>query len=174
MNETSREVIVQWKRDYPTAREGSPSTIDLAAGQIKARQDADVEAKLWDQVDALAVELAAPAVQARLPDQPTVAALNNAAVDAHTAAVTAAVSGDEAALESSLAEHAGALRALYDSAQSSAGPTPDQYRPAPAPSTSSNPLIQSAPLPASDARQGRGVAGTFPLIGGGPLQGGPG
>jgi hypothetical protein len=121
-----------------------------------------------------AVELAAPAVQARLPDQPTVAALNNAAVDAHTTAVTAAVSGDEAALEAALAQHADALRALYDSGQSSAGPTPDQYRPAPARSKASHPLIDNQPFPSTDARQGRGVAGNFPLIGGGPLQGGPG
>jgi hypothetical protein len=174
MNEDQRAILEQWARDYPTAQEGSPSTIDLAAGQIRARRDAAVEADLWAQVDALgdalAVELAAPAEQLLIPEQ--VATLNNVAVDAHVEAVTAAVNGDESALESALAQHAATLRSLADSAPS-AGPTPDQYRWAPAPSTPTHPLIANQPLPSTDARQSRGVAGTFPLIGGGPLRPGP-
>jgi hypothetical protein len=95
-----------------------------------------------------AVELArTPAVQARLPDQPTIATQVNASHDLNMDSVTTALNVDEVAMEAALAAHNAAVRALYDSAQSSTGPTPDQYRSAPAPSTPSHPLIQPAPLP---------------------------
>ena len=38
---------------------------------------------------------------------------------------------------------------------------------------SDTPHTQPTAYPSSDARQGRAVAGTFPLIGDGPVRGGP-
>jgi hypothetical protein len=174
MNEDQREILARWRTEYPTAQEGAPSTVDLAANQIRDRREAATVAELTADIDALgdavALDLAStPAMQKLIPEQ--VATLNNVAVDAHTGAVTAAVNGDESALETALAQHAAALRSLAATPASEADAS--QYRPTPAPSTPTHPLIGSAPLPGSDARQSRSVARTFPLIGGGPLRPGP-
>lgn len=196
MNEDQREILEQWARDYPTAREGSPSTIDLAAGHIRDRREAATVAELSAQIDELglslamrrdiadAVELAAPAISARVPDQPTVAPQANAAHDSHVDAITAAISGDRVGLQTALAAHA---RTLYGLLVDTPVPTEDarpsqpstgnrmvgraQAKPS---ATGGYGLLSGDNPPTGDARQGRGVAGTFPLIGGGPLRGGPG
>jgi hypothetical protein len=144
MDETARELIAQWKRQFPTAREGSPSTIDLAAGEIRAARDAEVESELWGQVGALELSLAqrrdvADAVELAQPvesstfgtDAVATAALVNKAVDLHGAAVEAALSGDQAALSAALQAHANALRAVAGSTPSAAGSDPSQYHPPP-------------------------------------------
>jgi hypothetical protein len=177
MDETARELIAQWKRQFPTAREGSPSTIDLAAGEIRAARDAEVESELWGQVGALelslaqrrdvanAVELATvPAMQVLIPDQ--VATQANVAADAHVDAVTAAVDGDQTALAAALAQHSAALQAIAASAPSATGSDPSQYKSVPAPSNSAHPMITSQPLPNVDNREPRSVAGVHPRVGG--------
>jgi hypothetical protein len=176
MNEDQRDILARWRAEYPTAQEGAPSTVDLAASQIRDRREQAAVAELSQQIDALgdavALDLAStPAIQELDPD--AIGGALGLAEDHHEAATLAAVAGDQAALENALQAHADALRSLAASAPAS-GADPSQYRPAPAPSTPSHPLIANQPLPGSDARQSRSVSGVYPGIGGGPLRGGPG
>jgi hypothetical protein len=150
--------------------EASPSIVELSAAAVKKQRDAATVAELTAEIDALGVELATvPAMQELVVDQPTVAALNNVAADAHVDAVTAAVDGDQTALETALQAHADALRALAASAPSSSDTSsddPSQYRSVSRPATPGDPLIQSSPLPGVDNREPRTVAGVHPRVGG--------
>jgi hypothetical protein len=52
MDETTRDVIARWKRDFPMTHERPSTTFELA-NQLLAARDAAMESDLWDQVDAL-------------------------------------------------------------------------------------------------------------------------